>query len=259
MFFKLFYLVPFGIFISIEGSRKCSIPVLCNNRQTPTWVQVDIENRFDCKEKLDNLNRRAEYLKDQIKQLNTELDNFETSSHKFDQTAADFATETSSRSVIISTTPEHKECPIGMESRKIPDGALTSSSEYNVQHSAKYARLDIVEAAGGWSVGIGRNQVGEWIQVDLGIVKKVYGIIIQGRPYHNQWVKSFKATCSNATSDNSFITENGVVKIFPANTDGNTHVYNRLTEPLKCRYFRLYPQTWNEWISLRMELLGDCF
>ena len=79
-----------------------------------------------------------------------------------------------------------------MESRKITDGQITASTEYNVAYGATNGRLNF-KAGGGktgaWSAL--RNDVHQWLQVDLGAKTEVTGIQIQGRQEADQWVTSF--------------------------------------------------------------------
>ena len=79
-----------------------------------------------------------------------------------------------------------------MESRKITDGQITASTEYNAAYSATNGRLNF-KAGGGktgaWSALT--NDVHQWLQVDLGAKTEVTGIQIQGLQEADQWVTSF--------------------------------------------------------------------
>ena len=85
-----------------------------------------------------------------------------------------------------------------MESRKISDDQITASTEYNAVHGATNGRLNF-KAGGGktgaWSAL--RNDVHQWLQVDLGAATEVTGIQIQGRQEADQWVTSFKISYSS--------------------------------------------------------------
>ena len=74
--------------------------------------------------------------------------------------------------------------PLGMESRKITDGQITASTEYIGYSSsgATNGRLHFKAGFGktrAWSAR--RNDVHQWLQVDLGAKTEVTGIQIQGR------------------------------------------------------------------------------
>ena len=79
-----------------------------------------------------------------------------------------------------------------MESRKITDGQITASTEFNAAYSATNGRLNF--RAGGGKTGAWSaltNDVHQWLQVDLGAKTEVTGIQIQGRQEADQWVTSF--------------------------------------------------------------------
>ena len=88
--------------------------------------------------------------------------------------------------------------PLGMESRKITDGQITASTEFNSAHGATNGRLNF-KAGGGktgaWSART--NDVHQWLQVDLGAKTEVTGIQIQGRQDADQWVTSFTISYSS--------------------------------------------------------------
>ena len=85
-----------------------------------------------------------------------------------------------------------------MDSRKITDGQITASTEYNAAYGATNGRLNF-RAGGGesgaWSAL--RNDVHQWLQVDLGAETEVTGIQIQGRQDWDQWVTSFTISYSS--------------------------------------------------------------
>lgn len=84
-----------------------------------------------------------------------------------------------------------------MKDGTIPNSAITASSTLNQYYGTERARLDTVKTgsyAGAW---IPKAQdVGQWIQVDLGKITKITGIATQGRQDADQWVKSYNLTYS---------------------------------------------------------------
>ena len=88
--------------------------------------------------------------------------------------------------------------PLGMESRKITDGQITASTEFNAARGATNGRLNF-KAGGGktgaWSAL--RNDVHQWLEVGLGAKTEVTGIQIQGRQDVDQWVMSFTISYSS--------------------------------------------------------------
>ena len=89
--------------------------------------------------------------------------------------------------------------------------------------------------------------VNQWMQIDLGTVKSVFGVVTQGQIKYNYWVKSF--TVSTSTSGNTWLPVNNA-EIFYGNTDKSSSVRNDFTL-VAARYVRIYAQTWNSRIIMR--------
>ena len=47
-----------------------------------------------------------------------------------------------------------------------------------------------------------------------------------------------------------------IIKIFTGNNDANTEVTNLFTSPVLATLVRVYPETFDNYVSMRMELLG---
>lgn len=110
-------------------------------------------------------------------------------------------------------------------------------------------RLDSVQ---GWSAQ--NNTVGEWYQLDNGVVGKIAGVAIKGRAAaHDQWVKTFKVKSRGATGTWTDV-DGG--KIYTGNTDMETQVDVTFDAPVDARYIRIYPQTWNIHMSLRADIVA---
>ena len=83
--------------------------------------------------------------------------------------------------------------PYGMENRKISDSQIKSSTQLDENHSAKHSRLHSKanrENGGSWSAL--KNDVTQWLQVDLGSYVRVTGIATQGRNGRDEWVTKFR-------------------------------------------------------------------
>jgi hypothetical protein len=109
-------------------------------------------------------------------------------------------------------------------------------------------RLDSVQ---GWSAQ--NNAIGEWYQMDNGVVGKITGVAIKGRTAHDQWVKTFKVESKGATGTWSDV-DSG--KVYTGNTDMTTQVDVTFDAPVDARYIRIYPQTWNNHISMRTDIVA---
>lgn len=96
------------------------------------------------------------------------------------------------------------------------------------------------------------SQLGEWIQVSQEYPKFWTAVIMQGRGDCDQWVKTVKIsyTLNGKTWLN---VDDG--KIFEANTDRNQKVRINFKEPVYARALRIYPQSWNNHMSLRFDAI----
>jgi len=110
-------------------------------------------------------------------------------------------------------------------------------------------RLDSDQA---WSSQ--NNVIGEWYQIDNGVVGKITGIAIKGRAVaHEQWIKTFKVKFKGASGTWADV-DGG--KIYTGNTDTETQVDVTFTTPVDARYIRIYPQTWNNHMSMRCDIIA---
>lgn len=130
-----------------------------------------------------------------------------------------------------------------------PETSRSASLLYNNEpigtgHSR--GRLDSVQA---WSAK--HNTVGQWYQIDNGVVDTITGIAIKGRNDVDQWVKTFKVQYKG-TSETWVDVDGG--KIYTGNTDRYTQVDVFFDTPVEGRYVRIYPQTWNSYMSLRADI-----
>ena len=95
--------------------------------------------------------------------------------------------------------PPKLECQseLGMKNGKIPNAAITATSVYSQYYGPERARLDTVKSgsyAGAWIPKA--NDLGQWIQADLGKITKITRIATQGRQDAGHWVKSYSLTYS---------------------------------------------------------------
>ncbi|ABY27912.2 putative echinonectin [Ostreococcus tauri virus OtV5] len=97
------------------------------------------------------------------------------------------------------------------------------------------------------------NKVGKWYQMDNGKIADIVGVAIKGRKNSNQWVKTFKVKYYDAGTWKDV--DGGAT--FTGNTDPDTQVEAKFATPVKTRYIRIYPQTWNNHMSLRAGLITN--
>ena len=90
---------------------------------------------------------------------------------------------------------------LGMEDGRIQDSAITSSSIFSDKHATKFSRLNLAAAsgkAGGWCAK--KNDVNQWIQIDLGTPTTVTKIATQGRQDNSEWITSYSLSYSLTSS-----------------------------------------------------------
>ena len=86
---------------------------------------------------------------------------------------------------------------LGMESDDIPDASISATTVYNQYYSPARARLHTIKEGsygGAWLTK--KNDLGQWIQVDLGKVFKITRLATQGRQDGNNWVRSYSISYS---------------------------------------------------------------
>ena len=140
----------------------------------------------------------------------------------------------------------------------LADSALSGSSQYNSYHG--YIRSRLNTAAGGGYTGAwssASNSQGQYIQADLGTVRRIESIATQGRQDSGQWVQTYRFTYSvDGSSYTAIADEQGSDVIFTGNTDSNTIVTNDLETAIVARYVRLYPMSWYSHMSMRWDVYG---
>jgi hypothetical protein len=110
----------------------------------------------------------------------------------------------------------------------------------------------MIDSSGGWCSK--HNSVGQWIQLDNGKVGSISAIVTQGRKDAAQWVKSFKVKYKDESG--SWWDIDG--KTFPGNVDKSSKVITTFSKPVRARYIRIYPQTWQGHMSMRVDMIaGD--
>lgn len=151
--------------------------------------------------------------------------------------------------------------PAGVESFRIEDEYLISSSDVNQNYSAKYGRLNQPDHC--WSPKVRRP--GEWLMVDLTVTHNVTGIVLQGCNVDDtaSWIPSYKLIFSldrktwfdeqfNGASSSSI--ENHEIKSSIFNAD--IAMVRFLNNSIRARYVKVVILSWKFNPGLRMEVLG---
>jgi hypothetical protein len=136
-----------------------------------------------------------------------------------------------------------------------PDSMRSASAVWGnrgLNHLLNSCGNSMIDSPGGWCAGA--NSVGQWIQLDNGKVGSISAIVTQGRKDAAQWVKSFKVKYKDESG--SWWDIDG--KTFPGNVDKSSKVITTFSKPVRARYIRIYPQTWNSHMSMRVDMIaGD--
>ena len=131
-----------------------------------------------------------------------------------------------------------------------PETLRSASSVYNGEAIGTGHGRGRLDSTQGWSSQ--HNTVGQWYQIDNGVVDTIMGIAIKGRNDHSQRVKTFKVQYKG-TSETWVDVDGG--KIYTGNTDKDTRVDVIFDTPVEGRYVRIYPQTWNSHMSMRADII----
>ncbi|XP_048579857.1 uncharacterized protein LOC5521688 isoform X1 [Nematostella vectensis] len=150
------------------------------------------------------------------------------------------------------------DSPFGMQNNMIDDSQITASSS-KPSADPSQARLNLLPAdgnAGAWCANVNRRY--QYLQIDLGVVRLVKHIALQGRPKSNDFVRTFYLRFSNdglnyipygANASMSYRTLQG-------NSNANNVANIMLAEPFNARFIRIFPLTWSNNICIRTELYG---
>uniref|UniRef100_A0A672LX26 F5/8 type C domain-containing protein n=1 Tax=Sinocyclocheilus grahami TaxID=75366 RepID=A0A672LX26_SINGR len=98
-----------------------------------------------------------------------------------------------------------------------------------------------------------------WIQVNVGQLKKITGVVIQGCPSSDHWVTKFKIqTSTDGLSWKDYSSDGGE---YPGSVDRTSPETRLLGTPISAQYVRVLPLEWNGQAGLRLDILGclpDC-
>ncbi|TRY98181.1 hypothetical protein DNTS_035005 [Danionella cerebrum] len=159
---------------------------------------------------------------------------------------------------------EPKICPpLGMESHRVDNDQLLTSSVFHHRYSSQRARLNIQASAdeddmngGAWCAN--PEEKIHWIELDARTLTEFSGVITQGRddPLESNYVSSYHVAFSNDSREWTYLHDGRAEWLFFGNVDKNTPVLSQFMEPVVARYIRILPQTWNGTMCMRMEVLG---
>ena len=103
----------------------------------------------------------------------------------------------------------------------------------------------------------GSKSIGQFIQADLGTVRRVERLATQGRRENAQWVTSYKfAYSADGLTYHFILGGTGSERVFAGNSDRDTVVEKIFDVAVAARYVRVYPQTWHNTMTMRWEIYG---
>ncbi|XP_051964213.1 inactive carboxypeptidase-like protein X2 isoform X2 [Xyrauchen texanus] len=159
---------------------------------------------------------------------------------------------------------EPKICPpLGMESHRIDNDQLLTSSISHHRYGPRRARLNIQASGdeddmngGAWCAN--SEETVHWIELDAHTLTEFTGVITQGRddPLESDYVSSYYVAFSNDSREWTVLNDGYAEWLFFGNSDKSTPVSNQFMEPVVARYIRILPQSWNGTMCMRMEVLG---
>uniref|UniRef100_A0A673MHB9 Uncharacterized protein n=1 Tax=Sinocyclocheilus rhinocerous TaxID=307959 RepID=A0A673MHB9_9TELE len=153
--------------------------------------------------------------------------------------------------------------PLGMESHRIENDQLLTSSVYQHRYGSHRARLNIQASGdeddmngGAWCAN--SEEKVHWIELDARTLTEFTGVITQGRddPLESDYVSSYYVAFSNDSREWTVLDDGYAEWLFFGNSDKNTPVLSQFMEPVVARYIRILPQSWNGTMCMRMEVLG---
>ncbi|XP_076625165.1 neurexin-4 isoform X3 [Colletes latitarsis] len=101
------------------------------------------------------------------------------------------------------------------------------------------------------------SDFGQYLIIDLGQVMNITAVATQGRAVQNEYVMEYGISYgTNGLDYVDFKEEDGNIKMFKGNVDGDTIKLNKFEVPIIAQWLRINPTRWRDRISLRLELYG---
>lgn len=134
----------------------------------------------------------------------------------------------------------------------LPDENFSASSQWDGGLTPVKVKIN---SNSSWCAG--SNDTNQWIQVDLGRLASIYKIGLKGRNGVDQWVEKYYIQYGQDASKLKFITGgDGKPLTFNGSSDGNSEKIIELKNVINAKYVRVLPVSWNNHISVRMEIYG---
>lgn len=127
-----------------------------------------------------------------------------------------------------------------------PEGSRSYSSVFDGNPLGSMHARSKLNSPQAWSAQV--NKPGQWMQMDLGEVREITGVVVQGRADADQRVTKFNVQCS--VDNKEFTVVPGPFDC-PAGVAPDAVVRRFFPEPVTARYVRIVVQEWVNHISMR--------
>lgn len=140
----------------------------------------------------------------------------------------------------------------------LPDSSYKASSSASLSSSPTNSRLGSTTSPTSLGAWIPRRQgLGEFVEVDLGRQRSVFGIATQGRERTHQWVERYRVLVSVDGAQYAYVQDSsGRIKDFRGNHESSGVSRQLFDRPVRARFVRIEPTVWSELIALRFDVLG---
>jgi hypothetical protein len=143
-----------------------------------------------------------------------------------------------------------------------PEAARTYSSAYDDAAPGTSNALSMLDSEDAWVAKT--TTLPLWMQIDLGSNFIVHGVVTQGRKVEVTWIAESKQHVLEMEVQYSLTTSgfvsatalDGTTRFFlPTAWSSTAKTMSNFSQPVTARYIRIYPQRWNDWISMRAGVL----
>lgn len=120
-------------------------------------------------------------------------------------------------------------------------------------YSRRFSKIKFT--AGSWSPA--KSNKRQYLDINLGRIEPIYGIITKGSPSYNEFVTSYLILHStDGTTFYVLLGPNNKPKKFRGSVDANTPAKIMFDVPIEAKIIRINPRSWHKGIALNVELIG---
>ncbi|XP_034938756.1 neurexin-4-like, partial [Chelonus insularis] len=134
---------------------------------------------------------------------------------------------------------------------------LLKKAQVSASSSAKGRDPSEVRLEGVKSWTANSNDAYQHLIIDLGEAVSITSIVTKGNKNYDEYVTEYTISYgTNGFDYTDYKTEEGYIKIFDGNTDGNSEKSNVFEVPIVAQWIKINPIRWFRQISMRIELYG---